>query len=127
MADATVYKFIDGDAYVWIEQEASIMLKAVTASGDPVELAWDDAQEIGRLLIRLAYEGERLSLPPPCKGEIVSVGGKVGVVVLTGKDLDGDLEDHTGVWFGSLENGRPEVWTIPTEYLSKGSEPIFKH
>jgi len=61
------------------------------------------------------------------KGDIVRLDSKIGVVVFTGKDLPGDLEDHTGVWFGAVENGIPEVWTIPTEYLSQASQPKIKH
>ena len=60
-------------------------------------------------------------------GEIVTINKKVGVVVLTGQDMGGDLEDHTGVWFGGFEDGKPEVWTIPTEYLASGPEPVLKH
>jgi hypothetical protein len=37
------------------------------------------------------------------------------------------MEDHTGVWFGTFEKGVPEVWTIPTEYLVVGPEPVMKH
>jgi hypothetical protein len=61
------------------------------------------------------------------KGDLVKIGTQVGVVVATGQELEGDLNDHTGVWFGSFEKGRPEVWTIPTEYLTSGPKPVFKH
>jgi hypothetical protein len=61
------------------------------------------------------------------KGEIVTLNHQVGVVVLTGEELEGDLDDHTGVWFGTLEDSKPEVITIPTEYLAPGPRPILKH
>ena len=61
------------------------------------------------------------------KGDFVTINKDVGVVVLTGDEMDGDLEDHTGVWFGTYEKGVPEVWTIPTEYLKNGPEPVLKH
>jgi hypothetical protein len=61
------------------------------------------------------------------KGDIVTINGQLGVVVLTGKELGGDMEDHTGVWFGDAEEDIPEVWTIPTEYLSSGPQPKLKH
>ena len=61
------------------------------------------------------------------KGRIVAVNDRVGVVVLTGKELEGDLEDHTGVWFGTLDDGKAEVITIPTEHLTAGPPPLLKH
>lgn len=61
------------------------------------------------------------------KGEFVTINNQTGFVVLTGQELGSDLEDHTGVWFGTYENGHPEIWTIPTEYLGKGAEPVMKH
>ncbi|WP_406699588.1 hypothetical protein V5E97_12070 [Singulisphaera sp. Ch08] len=61
------------------------------------------------------------------KGTIVTINNQVGVVVLTGEDLGGDLEDHTAVWFGPSESEIPEVWTIPTDYLSRGPQPVLKH
>jgi hypothetical protein len=36
------------------------------------------------------------------KGDFVSINGQVGVVVLTGRELPGDLDDHTGVWFAGV-------------------------
>ncbi len=61
------------------------------------------------------------------QGDFVKLNKQVGVVVRTGEQLAGDLEDHTGVWFGKYEKGVPEVWTIPTDYLEKGPEPALKH
>jgi hypothetical protein len=57
--DSTLHELFDGQAYCWIEQESSIMLKVVSRQGDPVELQWDGARELGRMLIRLADEGEK--------------------------------------------------------------------
>jgi len=61
------------------------------------------------------------------KGDVVLVHTRVGVVVVTGEELGEGLDDHTGVWFGTFENDRPVVWTIPTEYLVKGPQPLLKH
>lgn len=61
------------------------------------------------------------------RGDFVKLDNRVGVVVITGEELPGDLDDHTGVWFGTCEHGVPEVWTIPSEYLKEGSEPVLKH
>ena len=61
------------------------------------------------------------------KGNFVKINNQTGVVVMTGDELPGDLRDHTAVWFGTYEKGIPEVWTIPTEYLEKGPEPLLKH
>ena len=68
MGDLIVYRLVDGDACVWIEQASSIHLQVVTQNGDPVELTWDEARKLGELLLRLADEGERaeeLSSPDP--------------------------------------------------------------
>ena len=61
------------------------------------------------------------------KGAVVTINGRVGVVVLTGNELSEALADHTAVWFGDVDDGVPEVWTIPTEYLSEGPRPVFRH
>ncbi len=61
------------------------------------------------------------------KGNFVEFNKQTGVVVFIGAELPGDSEDHTGVWFGDSKEGVPEVWTIPTEYLTKGPTPILKH
>ena len=41
-----VFSVSDGDAYCWVEQESSVMLKAVTKSGDPVELTKEEAIDV---------------------------------------------------------------------------------
>jgi hypothetical protein len=49
-----IIKFSQGEVYLWPEQGSSIMLKAITKSGDPVELEPEEAKELGETLIRLA-------------------------------------------------------------------------
>jgi hypothetical protein len=67
MGDATsVKKFSDGDVYLWIEQESSIHLKAVTQHGDPVELTEREAEELGRTLIEMARYLDSQSEEPRC-------------------------------------------------------------
>lgn len=61
------------------------------------------------------------------KGRIVTLDGRLGVVVLVGEELDEDMGDHTGVWFGDVEGGRPVVFTVPTEYLAAGPRPVMEH
>jgi hypothetical protein len=64
---------------------------------------------------------------PICKGDVVTLNKRVGVVVFVGNELGPDMEDHTGVWFGDTAKGKPVVCTVPTEYLAKGPEPTLKH
>ena len=61
------------------------------------------------------------------KGSLVEINNQVDVVVMLGDELPGDCHDHAGVWFGDLENGAPEVWTVPLDYLKKGPTPVLKH
>jgi hypothetical protein len=42
------------DVSAWVEQGSSIHLKAVTVSGDPVELTADKARAVAEALLRLA-------------------------------------------------------------------------
>jgi hypothetical protein len=42
------------DVYCWLEQDSSVMLKAVTQFGDPVELTAADARSIAAALLTLA-------------------------------------------------------------------------
>jgi hypothetical protein len=49
-----VFSVSDGDAYCWLEQESSVMLKALTKHGDPVELTKQEATDLARALLRAA-------------------------------------------------------------------------
>lgn len=49
-----VFRVSGGDAYCWAEQGASVMLKAVTKSGDPVELSPAEAIELAHALLKAA-------------------------------------------------------------------------
>jgi len=42
------------DVCCWLEQDSSIMLKAVTGFGDPVELTADEARAVATALLTLA-------------------------------------------------------------------------
>jgi hypothetical protein len=44
------------EAYLWLEQGSSVMLKAVTEHGDPLELTAADARELAGALLQLAAE-----------------------------------------------------------------------
>jgi hypothetical protein len=46
------------DVYCWLEQNSSVMLKAVTSFGDPVELTASDAKAIALMLLALADQLE---------------------------------------------------------------------
>jgi hypothetical protein len=59
MPDTPAHHLFDVEVTAWVEQNSSIHLKAVTASGDPVELTWDAARKLGKLLILLADQGEQ--------------------------------------------------------------------
>ena len=47
-----VFSVCDGDAYCWAEQNSSVMLKAVTMSGDPVELTKEEAVALANALLK---------------------------------------------------------------------------
>lgn len=49
-----IKKISDGDITVWIEQETSIAIKAITEFNDPVELSGEEARELARTLIEYA-------------------------------------------------------------------------
>jgi hypothetical protein len=49
-----IYRTTDGEAYCWCEQGSSVMLKAVTKSGDPIELTKDEAIELANALLAYA-------------------------------------------------------------------------
>jgi hypothetical protein len=48
-----IHEFADGDVCLWLEQESSIHLKALSGS-DPVELTADEARKIAASLIESA-------------------------------------------------------------------------
>ncbi len=60
-------------------------------------------------------------------GEFVRLGERLGVVVVTGESLGGDLADHSGVWFGTHEQGQPAVWLVPTDLLEPAPAPVLRH
>jgi hypothetical protein len=47
-------RLAQGDVCLWVEAEASIMLKAISKSGDPVELSAEEARELASLLKTMA-------------------------------------------------------------------------
>ena len=51
-----VNQFSAGEVYFWLEQDSSIMLKAQTAHGDPVELTADEARDIASALSAMAQK-----------------------------------------------------------------------
>jgi hypothetical protein len=51
-----VFSVSDGDAYCWLEQKSSDMLKAVTKHGDPVELTKQEAVDLAHALLKAAEE-----------------------------------------------------------------------
>lgn len=40
----------EGEVSLWVEQESSIMLKAISKAGDPVELTSNEARNLIKLL-----------------------------------------------------------------------------
>ncbi|HEY3915235.1 MAG TPA: hypothetical protein VGN61_12175 [Verrucomicrobiae bacterium] len=52
--NTSVVTFSQGDIYLWPEQESSIMIKAITKRGDPVELTPEEARELGETLMKMA-------------------------------------------------------------------------
>lgn len=44
------------EAYLWLEQESSVHLKAVSKFGDPIELTFDEALELAKVLEELAIK-----------------------------------------------------------------------
>jgi hypothetical protein len=43
-----------GDVSLWVEQDSSIQIKAITDHGDPVELSPDEARRVADKLLALA-------------------------------------------------------------------------
>jgi hypothetical protein len=60
MGQQAPQKFSDGDVYFWIEQDSSIMLKALTKQGDPVELNAREARKIAEALLEAATKLEKI-------------------------------------------------------------------
>jgi len=58
-----VQRFAGGDVFLWLEQESSIHLKAISGHGDPVELTADEAREIAAALIATAQKLDELGSP----------------------------------------------------------------
>jgi hypothetical protein len=51
----------EGEVYLWIEQQSSVMLKATTKCNDPVELTAADARLLAELLLEAANSLEALN------------------------------------------------------------------
>ena len=51
-----VFSVSNGEAYCWAEQQSSVMLKAVTTFGDPVELTKEEAIELANALLRASEQ-----------------------------------------------------------------------
>jgi hypothetical protein len=47
-----------GDVVLWVEQQSSVQLKAVTRYGDPVELSPDEARRVAQVLLEYADKAE---------------------------------------------------------------------
>jgi hypothetical protein len=60
MSAKELQKFSSGEVYFWIEQDSSIMLKAVTKHGDPVELGAEEVRKIAEALLKVATELEKI-------------------------------------------------------------------
>ena len=60
MSAKELQKFGNGEVYFWTEQDSSIMLKALTKHGDPVELGAEEVREIAEALLKTATELEKL-------------------------------------------------------------------
>jgi len=51
-------KLSGGDVHLWVEAESSVMLKAITKHGDPVDLTSDEAKELAETLVKMAAKIE---------------------------------------------------------------------
>ncbi len=61
------------------------------------------------------------------KGDFVTVGKSIGVVVFLENENE-TPEEHTSVWYGELNNeGKPKYRTVPTEYCEKISDIEMYH
>ncbi len=59
MSVKELQEFSDGEVHFWIEADSSIMLKAVTQEGNPVELGPNEARRISEALLKAAIELEK--------------------------------------------------------------------
>jgi hypothetical protein len=57
-AMSDLFELSNGDISMWIEQEASIHLRASTKYGDPVELSSEEARELAKKLMEFAQDVE---------------------------------------------------------------------
>ncbi|WEF35465.1 hypothetical protein [Pseudoduganella chitinolytica] len=51
MTEEQQYYALDDDLAVWVEDESSIHIKAASQFGDPVELSFDQAEELAHRLL----------------------------------------------------------------------------
>jgi hypothetical protein len=51
-----IKRIADGDVCLWIDQDSSVHIKAVSEHGDPVELTEDEAEELGNALISMSQQ-----------------------------------------------------------------------
>ena len=51
MATEQQYYAIDDEFAMWVEDESSIHIKAISQFGDPVELTFDQAEELAHRLL----------------------------------------------------------------------------
>jgi len=49
----------EDEVYLWIEKDSSIMVKAMSKHGDPVELTSDDARRLADLLKEISERSDR--------------------------------------------------------------------
>ncbi len=52
--DNEIITLANGDITLWLEQDSSIHIRAVSQRGDPVELNSEEAKELADRLLRLA-------------------------------------------------------------------------
>ena len=57
--EKTIHNISDGEISLWIEQNSSIHIKAVTQFNDPVELNLEEAKKMNELIEALIKELEQ--------------------------------------------------------------------
>jgi hypothetical protein len=62
-------------------------------------------------------------------GDFVYLNEQSGIGVVLGLEPDEDSSeyDHLKIWFGTFENGHPEIWLVPAAYCQSAPEPVLKH